>query len=143
MNIVVDASVAVKWFNVKGEDNVDLALEIQKQKTENIMEIIVPSLFFLEIVNVFLTKSLFNIQDVLTIEEALDKMNLVVAFPDHLTLKNAINIAYENDLTIYDTIYIEAAIANNAMLLTEDKKVLSTKNRYDFIKSLKEFEEFL
>ena len=57
------------------------------------MEIIVPSLFFLEIVNVFLTKSLFNIQDVLTIEEALGKMNLVVAFPDHLTLKNAINIA--------------------------------------------------
>ena len=107
------------------------------------MEIIVPSLFFLEIVNAFLTKSLFNIQDVLTIEEALDKMNLVVAFPDHLTLKNAINIAYENDLTIYDTIYIETAIANNAMLLTEDKKVLSTKNRYDFIKSLKEFEEFL
>ena len=94
MDIVVDASVAIKWFNVKDEDNVDLALEIQKQKTENIMEIIVPSLFFLEIVNVFLTKSLFNIQDVLTIEEALDKMNLVVAFPDHLTLKNAINIAY-------------------------------------------------
>jgi hypothetical protein len=27
MDIVVDASVAVKWFNVKDEDNVDLALE--------------------------------------------------------------------------------------------------------------------
>ena len=143
MDVVVDASVAVKWFNTEGEDNVELALKIQTQKTENIMEIIVPSLFYLEIVNAFLTKSLFNIQDVHTIEESLDKMNFVVAFPNHLTLKNAINIAYENDLTIYDAIYIETAIANDAMLLTEDKKILSTKNTYDFIKSLKDFEEFL
>ena len=79
----------------------------------------------------------------LAIEKALGKMNLIVAFPDHLTLKNAINIAYENNLTVYDTIYIETAIENNAMLLTEDKKVLSTKNKYDFIKSLIEFREFL
>ena len=143
MDIVVDASVAVKWFNVKDENNVDIALEIQKQKTENIMEIIVPSLFFLEIVNAFLTKSLFNIQDVHTIEESLDKMNFVVAFPNHLTLKNAINIAYENDLTVYDAIYVETAIANDAMLLTEDKKILSIKNKYDFIKSLEDFEKFL
>ena len=77
------------------------------------------------------------------IEEALDKMNLVIAFPDHLALKNAINIADENDLTIYDAIYIETAISNNAMLLTEDKKILSIKNKYDFIKSLEDFEKFL
>ena len=143
MDIVVDASVAVKWFNVKDEDNVDLALEIQKQKTANEIEITVPDLFFLEIVNAFLTKSFFNRQDVLMIEEALDKMNLVIDFPDHLALKNAINIAYENDLTIYDAIYIETAISNNAMLLTEDKKILSIKNKYDFIKSLEDFEKFL
>src|SRR5665647_1462764 len=110
MDIVVDASIAVKWFNVKDENNVDLALEIQKQKTGNEIEITVPDLFFLEIVNAFLTKSFFSRQDVLVIEEALDKMNLVIAFPDHLALKNAINIAYENDLTIYDAIYVETAI---------------------------------
>ena len=143
MDIVVDASIAVKWFNVKDENNVDLALEIQKQKTGNEIEITVPDLFFLEIVNAFLTKSFFSRQDVLMIEEALDKMNLAIAFPDHLTLKNAINIAYENDLTIYDAIYVETAITNNAILLTEDKKILLTKNKYDFIKSLEDFEKFL
>ena len=143
MDIVVDASVAVKWFNVKDEDNVDLALEILKQKSANKMKIIVPDLFFLEIVNAFLTKSFFNRQDVLIIEEALDKMNLVIVFPDHLALKNAIDIASENDLTIYDAIYVETAIANNAVLLTEDKKILSIKNNYDFIKSLEKFKEFL
>jgi predicted nucleic acid-binding protein len=141
MDIVVDASVAVKWFNIKGEDNVELALKIQKQKIANKIVIIVPDLFFLEIVNAFLAKSFFDRQDVLIIEEALDKLNLVVVYPDHLTLKNSINIAYENNLTIYDAIYIAIAIANNAILLTEDKKILSCKGRCDFIKSLEEFEE--
>ena len=37
MDVVVDASVAVKWFNTEGEDNVELALKIQTQKTENII----------------------------------------------------------------------------------------------------------
>ena len=79
----------------------------------------------------------------LLIEEALDKMNLVIDFPDHSALKNAINIASENDLTIYDAIYVETAISNNAMLVTEDKKILSIKNKYDFIKSLEDFVKFL
>ncbi|MBM3702632.1 MAG: type II toxin-antitoxin system VapC family toxin, partial [Actinobacteria bacterium] len=75
MEIVLDASIAVKWFSVKSEDNVEIALEIQRQKILNNLEIIVPDLFFLEIVNAFLTRSKFGVEDVFMIEEALHKMN--------------------------------------------------------------------
>ena len=80
MEIVLDASVAAKWFNDKNEDNAEIALKLQEQKILNNLEIIVPDLFYLEIINVFLTKSRFDLKDVLLIEEALDKMNLKVIY---------------------------------------------------------------
>jgi predicted nucleic acid-binding protein len=93
----------------------------------------------MEIVNAFLTKSFFGLQDIILIEESLNKMNLTVTAIDHLVLKNSIDIAYENSLTLYDSIYIETARANNAVLLTEDKKILSAGKRYGFIRSLAEY----
>jgi len=143
MNIVLDASIAVKWFNIKDEDNVEIALEIQGQKMLDKLEIIVPDLFFLEILNAFITKSNFSIDEVFIIEEALYKMNLIVVFPDHNILKNAIKIAYDCNLTIYDSLYLEVAKVYDALLLTEDKKILSYKNAFDLIRSLDEFKTFL
>jgi predicted nucleic acid-binding protein len=139
VEVVLDASIAVKWFNVKYEDNVDIALQIQRQKILNKLEIIVPDLFFLEIINVFLTKSKFRIEDIFIIEEALHKMDLKVVYPDHSALNNAIGVAYTCNLTIYDSLYIAVAKLYNASLLTEDKKILKNRNKFKFISSLEEF----
>ena len=46
MNIVLDASIAIKWFKDKDENYVDLAVSIQKKKLTGEVEIIVPDLFF-------------------------------------------------------------------------------------------------
>ncbi|MBC8389426.1 MAG: type II toxin-antitoxin system VapC family toxin [Actinobacteria bacterium] len=143
MEIVLDASMAVKWFNVKSEDNVEIALEIQRQKILNKLEIIVPDLFFLEIVNAFLTRSKFGVEDVFTIEEALHKMNLKVIYPNHFILNSAIKIAHACDLTIYDSFYIAVARFCETPLLTEDKKILMNKNKFQFIKSPEEFRMIL
>ena len=139
MDIVLDASVAVKWFNDVNEDNVETALQIQRLKIMNSLEIIVPDLFFLEIINAFISKSRFNLKDVYLIEESLHKMNLKIIFPDHLILKNSIEIAVKSNLTIYDSLYISVAQAFEAVLLTADKKILAARNQYSFIKSLEEF----
>ena len=139
MEIVLDASIAVKWFNIKSEDNVEIALEVQRQKILNKLEIIVPDLFFLEIINAFLTKSKFSIEDIIIIEEALHKMDLKVIYPDHSLLNNAIKIAHTCNLTIYDSLYIGLAKLYETPLLTEDKKILKNKNKFKFINSPKEF----
>lgn len=139
MEIVLDASIAVKWFNVKYEDNVEIALKIQRQKILNKLDIIVPDLFFLEIINAFLTKSKFRIEDIFIVEEALHKMNLKVIYPDHSMLNSAIKIAHTCNLTIYDSLYIEAAKSHETPLLTEDKKILKNKDKFKFIKSPEEF----
>lgn len=143
MEIVLDASIAVKWFNVKCEDNVEIALKIQRQKILHKLEIIVPDLFFLEIINAFLTKSKFRIEDIFIVEEALHKMNLKVIYPDHSMLNSAIKIAHTCNLTIYDSLYIEAAKSHETPLLTEDKKILKNKDKFKFIKSPEEFRMIL
>lgn len=139
MDIVLDASVAVKWFNAVNEDNVETALQIQRLKIINSLEIIVPDLFFLEIINAFISKSGFDLNDVCLIEETLHKMSLKIIYPDHLILKNSIGIADKSNLTIYDSLYISVAQAFEALLLTADKKILAIRNKYSFIKSLEEF----
>ena len=54
MDIVLDASVAIKWFKGSDEDYVDSALSIQDRKLSGSIEIIVPDLFFLRsVVKVF------------------------------------------------------------------------------------------
>ena len=143
MEIVLDASIAVKWFSAKSEDNVEIALEIQKQKILNKLEVIVPDLFFLEITNAFLTRSKFSIEDILMIEESLYKMNLKVIYPDHTILSSAIRIAHRCGLTIYDSFYIAAAKFCEVPLLTGDKKILANRNKFDFIKSPEEFKKTL
>jgi predicted nucleic acid-binding protein len=140
MDIVLDASVAVKWFNAVNEDNVETALQIQRLKILNSLEILVPDLFFLEIINVFISKSGFDLEDVYLIEEALHKMNLKIVFPDHFILKNSIEIADNCGLTIYDSLYISVAQVFEAQFVTADKKILANKSKYSFIKSLGEFE---
>jgi predicted nucleic acid-binding protein len=143
VEIVIDASIAVKWFNVKSEDNVEIALEIQRQKILNKLEIIVPDLFFLEIINAFLTKSKFSIEDILIIEEALHKMDLKVIYPDHSILNSSIKIAYTCNLTMYDSLYIAVAKLYGTPLLTEDRKILRSKNKFKFINSPEELRMIL
>src|SRR4030042_2372792 len=142
MEILLDASIAVKWFSAKSENNVEVALEIQRQKILDGLEIIVPDLFFLEIINVFLTRSKFSIEDIFAIEESLHKMNLKVIYPDHSMLDNVIKIANICDLTIYDSFYIAVAKLCEVPLFTEDKKILGSRNKFKFIKSLDEFQMF-
>ena len=50
MRIVTDASVGVKWFSSKNEDNIDLALQIRDLKLKNKIEITVPDLFLFEVI---------------------------------------------------------------------------------------------
>lgn len=142
MDIVLDASVAVKWFNEKNEDYVKTAVEIQDRKISGYLDITVPDLFFLEVLNAFLTKSGFGPQEISTIQQVLHKLDLRIIYPDNNILEDTVQIACTNNLTIYDSLYIAIAKVCEAPLYTEDKKILSCRSRFTFIKHLKEFDEY-
>jgi len=143
IKVMIDASVGVKWFKTDNEIYVERALEIKKQKLLNKIEIAVPDLFLVEVVNALLTKSNYDINDLIVIEEVLRRMNLQLIFTDHYLLNNAIKIANAANLTIYDSIYVAAAQVYETLLFTDDKKILANKNNFSFIKSLGEVEVYI
>ena len=139
MNIVLDASVAVKWFNEKNEDYVENAIKLQDQKISGLLEIIVPDLFFLEVLNAFLKKSGFGPQEMSIIRQSLQKLDLKIVSPDNAILEDTVKIASASDLTIYDSLYIAVAKVYEAPLYSEDKKILSCSGKYKLIRHIKEF----
>ena len=139
MNIVLDASVAVKWFNEKNEDHIKNAIKIQDQKISGFLEIIVPDLFLLEVLNAFQTNSGFDPEDISIIQQSLQKLNLKIVYPDNAILEDTVKIASASDLTIYDSLYIAVAKVYEAPLYTEDKRILSCSSKYELIRHIKEY----
>ena len=137
MYVVLDASIAIKWFSSINEEHVENALAIQEKQVSGEINIIVPDLFFLEVLNAFITSSQFSAEDILIIKDVLFKMSLEIKYPDDTMLTDSSKIAFEQDLTIYDSIYIAVAKSCDAILYTEDKKILSCNKNYPFITDIK------
>ena len=66
--LVIDASIALKWF--LDEEGTIYALQLQEQLTQDFLPA-VPSLFFYEIANVLRYKKEFGIK---TVQDAMDSL---------------------------------------------------------------------
>lgn len=140
MKVVLDASIGVKWFKYENEDNVGLAIKkLQRKHLQDEIEIIVPDLFFYEIMNTLLNKKYFSVDDVCSASESLHCLNMKVICPDKEIIDNAVYITDKTKLTFYGSLYIAVAINKQALLLSEDWEMLQNKDNFNFIKSLKEF----
>jgi len=135
MKIVIDASIGVKWFSCKDEDNIDLALQIRGLKLKNEIEITVPDLFFFETMNALLKKKGFTTEIMHFSLETLYRMDLNIIYPGKEIIDSAIDIARRSKLTFYDSLYIAAAMSRQALLITEDQAMLQSRSSFSFIKS--------
>ncbi len=120
MTLVVDASVALKWF--VNEDGSDRAVSLLKADRP----VIAPDLLLAEVCNAA-WKSLRRRE----IDPAqLDQIAIDVAVPfqrliplDRL-LRRAVTIAGELDHPVYDCLYLALAEAEDAPLITADRRLL-------------------
>ncbi len=122
---IVDASVGVKWFSE--EEKTREAEILLRQHIAGEIQIVVPDLFFYEVMNALRYKKSSN-ERLKEVKESLFKFQFSVESVSNEMLENAIVFALEFDLSIYDAIYIALAKLVNGMLITEDKKILSSKN---------------
>ncbi|AGT35156.1 hypothetical protein N186_03985 [Thermofilum adornatum] len=119
--VVIDASVAVKWF--VEEHGTQKALELRDRYIDGELKLIAPQLFPYEVLNVLRYKHLFTIDELKTIGEALEAYSIDL-YPLVGKLRDTtIQTAHENNITIYDASYIALAIIKNTTLYTADKKL--------------------
>lgn len=120
--LVVDASVALKWF--VDEIDTEKALKVRDRLRDQIVPI-VPSLFFYEIANVLRYKPEFGSTDTKNIIQALNDFQFRVE-PFVQGLANlTIELAYQYGITIYDACYIAIGKKNQVDFVTADKKLYS------------------
>ncbi|MBS7611530.1 type II toxin-antitoxin system VapC family toxin [Candidatus Bathyarchaeota archaeon] len=120
--IVVDASVVVKWF-VEEEYSTE-ALKLRNDYVVRLIDVVAPALLPFEVLNALRYNPEFGEKDLKEVAEALMKYDLWL-FPILGKLaERTIENALKYDITIYDSSYISLAEVEDKPLYTADEKLL-------------------
>jgi predicted nucleic acid-binding protein len=126
--IVLDASVAVKWFlPEKVETLASEALALLGRSGRNEIQIIVPDLFWVEFASV-LWKAIWRgnfPKDSADAALASLKRFDFPTVPSLELLDNAFQIATAPGQTVYDCLYVALAVQTNAQLITADERLVN------------------
>jgi predicted nucleic acid-binding protein len=120
--LVLDASVAVKWFCAGGEACVPQARAMLAAYARGDLGIIVPDLFFHEISNALAHKKAITREMLDEAVSVLFDLGLSVAAVNREMLSMAVNVARKAGMTEYDACYAAVAIQNRCPLVTANPR---------------------
>ena len=117
--LVIDASVAVKWFVEEPGSEAARAILIHLRDRPD--RFAVPELFFTEMLSVLsrITESELQLKELLTILEDLGLARLSLG---HETLQRAAELTFSSGLSAYDAIYAATATLLEGTWLTADAR---------------------
>ena len=141
IELVVDASVVVKWFIE--ENDSDKAILLRDKYIEGNVDFYVPSLLYFEVLNALKYSQLFNSSELNDAGESLENYGLkVVAIKNELR-ENMIKIALDHELSIYDACYLGLSIGLDKLFCTADEKIIKKLpiTLKEKVKNLKQIEE--
>jgi predicted nucleic acid-binding protein len=127
--IVPDASVAAKWFLPRSDETlVREAIGVLRRYESGQIQLIVPSIFWAEIGNVFwkaVRLGRWPEEAALTAaREMVDRQFPTIA--DSELLIDAISIALHAGRTVYDSLYVALALPYNAEMVTADERLANS-----------------
>lgn len=134
--IVLDASVAVKWYCE--EIDTDVALEIQEKYLSGELKICFPDLVLLELANAIRYKENSGLEDVKNVLENFAKLRFSIITPTIRLVEEAARISFDFNVTVYDGIYIALARELKTEFVTADEKLYRQMEQFPFVKLLKE-----
>jgi len=121
MIIVLDASVAIKWFNK--EEFSDIALKLREEFYNGKHEIVVPDLILYEVSNALVYNKEFSAGDISMAINSIIDMELTINIPSKDLLEKSIEIARKEKITLYDAVYIGLTREIYAKFVTADDKL--------------------
>ncbi len=124
IDVVSDASVALKWFHAEGEEEVDAARALLEQYGRRAIALHVLDLTPYEVGNALLRgRAKVAADQVAVVLEALAAICPQVS-PTTGDLREAASLAERHGLTFYDAAYAAVARTRGAELATLDKALL-------------------
>lgn len=119
--LVLDASVVLKWFAPSDEPGSGRARAIRDEYRDGRLEVVVPSLLWLEILNVAGRRWGWDEPALLELAGALGDLGFTVADPAPELVASWV----ARGLTAYDAAYVAVAEERGVPLVSDDRKVLA------------------
>lgn len=123
--IVVDSSVAVKWFSE--EEKAAEAVGLMYAHVEGHLTLLTTPLLICEVANALRYKPDYDLRRFIDAINHLHKLHLRETPIDGQLLSRSGEIAYRSDVTIYDAIPVALATLNKTKCITADKETQYAK----------------
>jgi predicted nucleic acid-binding protein len=121
--IVVDASVAIKWYNI--EQHTEKALAIREDYAKQKIDLVAPYLLPYEVGNALRYNPDFGLDDVRSALRDLLAMQISFRVLDEPMCEDAVELAYKFGLTFYDVSYVVISRVEKCPLYTADDELLN------------------
>lgn len=121
--IVVDASVAVKWYNI--EDHTENALKLRADYAARRVDLVAPYLLVYEIANSLRYNPDFGAEDLKSAMTDIFGMQMGLQLLGEELVEKASNLAFKYGITFYDASYLALAEAGDAPFYSADDKLLT------------------
>jgi predicted nucleic acid-binding protein len=127
--VVVDASVAAKWFLLEsGEALADRALALLNKYDKKEVQFVVPDLFYVEIASAICKAVRAGRVPAAFGDQALALLTQreFATVPSLKLLDKAFEIATAFERTVYDSLYVALAVQTNSQLITADERLANS-----------------
>ncbi|CAN5156915.1 type II toxin-antitoxin system VapC family toxin [soil metagenome] len=133
--IVVDSSVAVKWFVIEADSM--KARQILLEYKQGLWEFLAPDLIYAEYGNIIWKKQIFQSFDEADANSALEDFQDIQFTITHtrFIFKEAFQIAVKHKRTFYDSLYLALSVKENCEFVTADEKFYNSVSK-DFPKMI-------
>jgi predicted nucleic acid-binding protein len=125
LEVVIDSSVAVKWFSE--EEATPDALELRDSHVRGHASLITTPLLACELANALRYKPDYNKERLAEAMQDFYKLHLNEAPIDAPLLSRSSEIAFRGNVTIYDAIPVALAVLKKTKCITADKETQYTK----------------
>jgi len=119
--VVVDTSVAVKWFVADAEEHVAEAHALLEAHRLGHTHVCAPAILPVELINALLWKGL-DAGELAEVAEVFEGLRIALFASDAASLGRAATIATDERLTIYDALFVALAAELGGELLTADRR---------------------
>jgi predicted nucleic acid-binding protein len=123
VKLVVDASVAAKWFNI--EELSDKAANVKDAHVKGDMELAAPTHLLYEVGNSIWRNKQLSDNDACDAISSIMRLDIQLIEPTVQRAQRAMQIARQVETSFYDAVYLQVAEEMKIPLLTADQKQIT------------------
>lgn len=122
MEYVLDSSVLIKWLSHYNEEYRDKALSLLELYKERKVDLFIPELAICEVSNALRYNKNFSANEVKDILKFFFNLELFTVNLNEEIINISLDISYEDNITVYDAIFIALSNVLKIPLITANSK---------------------